>query len=975
MFDKRFVLHIHGSVHDKDAMILTEADYCDLYYGRYRVRMLEVMKWIFSNPNVVILFIGSGMNELEILQFMINDDSKVKRFFNLSGFYSADKDLSDQTIIMFERMHIGQISFNMDEKGHNQLINVLEHWSDRLNRETIRQSELVKEIKKYTNSKPTLKSKERIEEILQQSPRNIITLCNCLDGKYVEVWLLYLLEVFTPSRFIEHFKKNEYECRIVIIKAERVFDKSKSESVRSAIKEYMRKIISVDGGNISETMFYPDIIGMLLRWPIGDETVFTRLEQYPIPDDSWYNIIRCLVVDYPLINSSDIESVVGLVEGIITIIGKKKSINYILVEFTRNFILNLNPSVLRELFPFFLKMFKEQCDEHFFAVEVGAVSHILQEKIILPDMLLCVWLSESMRHIDKNDMNVLVEDLKSNNHARSTIALNAINLHWNDMKAKLLSLNDFNNLNYSELYDLLMVNKPRMSDCEKDSLMDIVSRSDFNLPDDQSIQAYRYDLLNVLDDGTRVYPNPNKYYDPLQRGKKLIFSTNPYREKYSLKQMDQFLRVLEQGSLGDVKVFDEIAVIQRYMIKNSTEVLNNLYRIRFDPIHYENVLLSFLVNQKTHQDEIIALFEFIIDNHLKSGENDFNTIVYLEQWVGKNPVYGSRMKDIMVKIMRQGLDNYLNSELTSYYEDRVIKCYYDWYVLAILNYLRLCHSMDNIDKDLVSGCLRSLITSEKEYQSGLGLTLCILYYQIVKDVKMGDLFFERIKAHPDRCGILESSLKYVYIDQEIIEFVCNSDIFMEMINDKHNRDAQEALTKLGLTFTYYFIHKDLYRGQLIIGIKNADYCFLRGVIIQIGYELNNNPDEKIDSLMEIITENWDAKEKMSSTYDLVEILKQMKSYDQRVLDLLKIMYGWNNGHLYDDILVIRNLYELDEDQAIELMCALTEGKGNVFFNTQELKDIVNRMIQEHREDERIKRIVNSLYIDHGYGEYCDLLRY
>lgn len=111
------MLHIHGSVHDKDAMILTEADYCDLYYGKCRARMLEVMKWIFSKPNVVILFIGSGMNELEILQFMINDDSKVKRFFNLSGFYSADKDLSDQTKTMFERMHIGQISFNMDKKG------------------------------------------------------------------------------------------------------------------------------------------------------------------------------------------------------------------------------------------------------------------------------------------------------------------------------------------------------------------------------------------------------------------------------------------------------------------------------------------------------------------------------------------------------------------------------------------------------------------------------------------------------------------------------------------------------------------------------------------------------------------------------------------------------------------------------------------------------------------------------------------
>ena len=77
LFDDRFVLHIHGSIEDADHMILTESDYFDMYYLTHMKRVREVMEWIFNEPDIVVLFIGSRLEELEILQFTVKSEGDV----------------------------------------------------------------------------------------------------------------------------------------------------------------------------------------------------------------------------------------------------------------------------------------------------------------------------------------------------------------------------------------------------------------------------------------------------------------------------------------------------------------------------------------------------------------------------------------------------------------------------------------------------------------------------------------------------------------------------------------------------------------------------------------------------------------------------------------------------------------------------------------------------------------------------------
>ncbi|MBR6911017.1 MAG: SIR2 family protein [Candidatus Methanomethylophilaceae archaeon] len=122
---ERFILHIHGSVEEKNNMVLTEKDYFRQYYSKEkRERMEKLMEFIFNDSDYTILFIGSGMSELEILQFMMQHEGK-SRVFCLEGYLRSEQKLCDSLGKMFKGMNVTLLPYCMDEKGHDALLDVL----------------------------------------------------------------------------------------------------------------------------------------------------------------------------------------------------------------------------------------------------------------------------------------------------------------------------------------------------------------------------------------------------------------------------------------------------------------------------------------------------------------------------------------------------------------------------------------------------------------------------------------------------------------------------------------------------------------------------------------------------------------------------------------------------------------------------------------------------------------------------------
>jgi SIR2-like domain len=139
------VVHLHGSVGDRNSMILTTRDYIRQYANDHRTgdgigenRTLTFLEHLFSHYTV--LFVGYGLEELEILEYVIlkarrqlDTVESEARHFLLQGFFSHEATLLRHMEAYYSHeCGIQLIPFLRDHKDHNQLLEVLEDFAQRI---------------------------------------------------------------------------------------------------------------------------------------------------------------------------------------------------------------------------------------------------------------------------------------------------------------------------------------------------------------------------------------------------------------------------------------------------------------------------------------------------------------------------------------------------------------------------------------------------------------------------------------------------------------------------------------------------------------------------------------------------------------------------------------------------------------------------------------------------------------------------
>tara|TARA_R110002073_G_C9468843_1_gene579243 strand:+ start:1072 stop:2064 length:993 start_codon:yes stop_codon:yes gene_type:complete len=141
---KRTVVHIHGSVRARDSMVLTTLDYLERYQGNRHEegnyienKFLTFLDQLFHTRNV--LFIGYGLDELEILEYVIQKGLKKRRLekggarhFVLQGFFSHQLNLARSLDGYFRSFGIQLLPFSRDERDWESLIGVLAKLSEEL---------------------------------------------------------------------------------------------------------------------------------------------------------------------------------------------------------------------------------------------------------------------------------------------------------------------------------------------------------------------------------------------------------------------------------------------------------------------------------------------------------------------------------------------------------------------------------------------------------------------------------------------------------------------------------------------------------------------------------------------------------------------------------------------------------------------------------------------------------------------------
>lgn len=129
--------HIHGSIVDRESMVLTTVDYLDRY-SSHRIdgrddsenRFLTFLQTLFRLKNV--LFIGYGLNEMEVLEYVIEKGVKKTlktneepRHYVLQGFFSHEIELARSLEGYFRQFGIGLLPFSRDELDWDQLVEVI----------------------------------------------------------------------------------------------------------------------------------------------------------------------------------------------------------------------------------------------------------------------------------------------------------------------------------------------------------------------------------------------------------------------------------------------------------------------------------------------------------------------------------------------------------------------------------------------------------------------------------------------------------------------------------------------------------------------------------------------------------------------------------------------------------------------------------------------------------------------------------
>lgn len=134
------VFHIHGSVQDRESMVLTTVDYLERYSshridGRsnHENPFLTFLEVLFKQKNV--LFIGYGLNELEVLEYVMQkgitklpeEADSEPRHYVLQGFFSHEIEVARSLESYYRQFGIGLLPFSRDERGWDQLVHVIEY--------------------------------------------------------------------------------------------------------------------------------------------------------------------------------------------------------------------------------------------------------------------------------------------------------------------------------------------------------------------------------------------------------------------------------------------------------------------------------------------------------------------------------------------------------------------------------------------------------------------------------------------------------------------------------------------------------------------------------------------------------------------------------------------------------------------------------------------------------------------------------
>lgn len=125
------IIHLHGSVHDEGNTVVTIVDYMKHYEHDSKPAVL--LEEIFKTYTV--LFIGYGLEEYEILEFMISKSHTARgevKHFMLYPVFRREMNLLDFHRKYYRDLGIKLVPYPIDDNGYEHLTTIVHEWAKQI---------------------------------------------------------------------------------------------------------------------------------------------------------------------------------------------------------------------------------------------------------------------------------------------------------------------------------------------------------------------------------------------------------------------------------------------------------------------------------------------------------------------------------------------------------------------------------------------------------------------------------------------------------------------------------------------------------------------------------------------------------------------------------------------------------------------------------------------------------------------------
>lgn len=200
--DPTKLYHIHGSISEKSSLILTVKEYLDRYSQDADFQLF--LREIFSNN--VILFIGYGLNEYEVLDFLVTKSGisvpELPKHFILRPYYSGEETFLEFEEHYFAQLGVRVIPYNKDERGHIQLFYIIQKWKTEINQTTQFLINTFDELRNAANNYD-LKEESRILQLITEGSLKLEFLRQLSQSPNPVPWLKPLRDngYFIPKNY------------------------------------------------------------------------------------------------------------------------------------------------------------------------------------------------------------------------------------------------------------------------------------------------------------------------------------------------------------------------------------------------------------------------------------------------------------------------------------------------------------------------------------------------------------------------------------------------------------------------------------------------------------------------------------------------------------------------------------------------------------------------------------------------------